>query len=698
MSSPAAAPPKKPSSGSVSSSARTGGLVLLWGAVAIAVVIGVLAAVFTGAGSKQQLLDPGAVVRWGIVIFKPVADVAMAATIGLTGLGAFVIPEGAKTARVARAGRAAAIAATVWFLATVVVGYLKYGQIAGIAFGSKGYTSQWWTNTWELEILRNPALTALGALVIAAACWWGATRISLAWMTFLGLLSLWPIALSGHAAGSADHEKAVDSLIMHLVPVTLWVGGLIGLGMLWGRLGKGAAASVRRYSTVATWCIGFVAFSGVLAATLRIRTWGEIFNSRYGLVLVAKFLCLLVLGAMGLVQRRKVIDVLERDASDTPSKALFARLAAIEIVIMGVTMGLAATLSSSAPPGGEAAQSTDPVEALTGYPAPPPFSVSEFFVQWRIEWLMTVVALLAIVQYVRWVVRLQRRGDSWPIHRTILWVLAWLLFIWSIDGGAGVYGRVMMSAHMTGHMIISMTVPILLVVGAPITLMLRAFAKRQDGTRGPREVLLSTVHSSYMQVLANPAFAGALFFLSLIAFYYTPIFDLALRTHTGHLLMNVHFLWSGYLWAWSLIGIDPGPKKWPAPVRLFILLITITAHAFFGVTMMTGTTLLAGDYFRTLNFVSDPVHDQQAAGTITWGVSELPSFILAMIVAVQWARADKIEGDRAARRAERDDDAELKAYNAHLAALSGRRPADDAGAQTKSDTVETTGSAPSTEE
>ena len=246
------------------------------------------------------------------------------------------------------------------------------------------------------------------------------------------------------------------------------------------------------------------------------------------------------------------------------------------------------------------------------------------------------------------------------------------MFIVTIDSGAGVYGRVMMSVHMAGHMVISMTVPILLVMAAPVTLMLRAWPKRSDGTRGPREVLLSVVHSRYLNVVANPAVSSALFFVSLIVFYYTPFFELALRTHTGHILMNIHFLVSGYLFAWALIGIDPGPKKWPAPLRLLVLLITITFHAFFGVAMMTGSTLLAPSFFTALHYVSDPLRDQQAAGTITWGSGEGPTFLLAMVVAAQWYRSDRIEGQRAERRAERDGDAELKAYNAYLASRGGQ--------------------------
>ena len=86
--------------------------------------------------------------------------------------------------------------------------------------------------------------------------------------------------------------------------------------------------------------------------------------------------------------------------------------------------------------------------------------------------------------------------------------------------------------------------------------------------------------------------------MSLVVFYYSPLFQLALRTHTGHLLMTAHFLLTGYLFAWVLVGVDPGPQKWAPALRLVVLFATISFHAFFGVAMISGTTLLAPDFFR----------------------------------------------------------------------------------------------------
>ena len=187
-------------------------------------------------------------------------------------------------------------------------------------------------------------------------------------------------------------------------------------------------------------------------------------------------------------------------------------------------------------------------------------------------------------------------------------------------------------------------------------------------------MVLGLVHSRFLRVLANPIVAAALFFGSLVVFYYSPLFELALRTHTGHVLMVIHFLLTGFLFAWVLIGVDPGPPKWSPSLRLLILFATISFHAFFGVALTTGTTLLAPSFFEQLHLPWHPdlLVDQHNAGAVAWGIGELPTLLLALLVAAAWIRTDAAETRRLDRQADRDDDAELKAYNARLAAAAAR--------------------------
>ena len=223
-----------------------------------------------------------------------------------------------------------------------------------------------------------------------------------------------------------------------------------------------------------------------------------------------------------------------------------------------------------------------------------------------------------------------------------------------------------------------MLVPIFLVLGAPVTLALRALVPRGDGSRGPREWLVATSQSRYAQVLAFPPVAAFLFAGSLVFFYFSPLFGLALRTHVGHELMHVHFLFSGYLFAWVLIGVDPGPLRVNHPLRLITLLAAMAFHAFFGVSLLSGGTVLEAGYFGGLGrtWGQALLTDQRLGGGVAWGIGDIPAIVMAVIIAVQWAMSDDRDARRLDRAADRDGDAELVAYNAMLGRLAkGGRPA-----------------------
>ncbi|RNI25404.1 cytochrome c oxidase assembly protein [Flexivirga caeni] len=643
--------------------------------IAIAALAGLIACAaalqFTGAADKLQLLDPGATVRWGLPLATMLFELSIALTVGLLLLGGLLMPEGAKTARRFRVGRYAAWSALSWAFFGVVSVVLGYADDAGVRVGSSGFWTGVWRWTWQLELLRNPAITALVGLAIAIACFAGAGRDGQAWLFFGALVSLWPLALVGHAAGSNDHDAAVNSLAFHLLGVALWVGGLLAILLMWPRLGKGAPDVVARFSAIATWCYAIVGLSGLLNAWIRLGGFGGL-DSRYSVIALAKVAALLALGVLGWFQRHRVVDRLRVDSSSKTGRAAFGRLAALEGLVMVVAIGLGAALSRSQPPvsGQSPLQKTDIAFSLTDFPTPAPLVTSSWFAAWRVEWLFTAVAVIALGVYLHWVWRLHRRGDKWPVARTVWWICGWACFVYFVDGAPAIYGHVVFSMHMLMHMGVSMLVPICLVRGGIVTLAMRALPKRSDGTLGPREILLAVMHSRIFGFFANPVIAATLSFGTLIAFYYSPWFYLSLTTHTGHVLMVTHFMITGYVYAYSLVGIDPGPKRWAPPIRMLVLLIAIAFHAFFGVAMMTGTTLLAPDFFSVLHlsWVPNPLVDQQRAGTVAWGAGEFPTFMFAMLIASEWYRSDRAAGERAERQAARDGDAELNAYNDYLAA------------------------------
>jgi cytochrome c oxidase assembly factor CtaG/putative copper export protein len=652
---------------------QTARLPLVLAAVAvIAVVIpaGLLGGAF--AAPAAGLSDPGAVVRWGLPVVRAIHDLAAAGTVGLLVVAATIIPEARGTHLRITAARYACASGVVWVVAGVVGLVFSFASLSGTSLTDPTFGTQLQTFVFQLEFLRVAAISCGLALVVTTGAALVRGRSGMVALAALSILAILPLSLAGHAAGSASHETAVNSLAVHLVSAVVWVGGLLALAMLRPLLGTALGVSVQRYSTLAGWCFAAVAVSGAANAWVRI---GSIANlaSGYGALVILKVVALLALGVAGWQQRSRVVG---RIAEDPLAGRLFARLAAAELVVMGAAFALGTALSRSAPPIPDTPVVTpDAAYALTGFAAPAgPLSGLGWLTVWRIDWLWLGVAMLAVALYVVGVRRMRARGDSWPVTRTIGWVLGWAIFVWATSGAPGVYGRLLFSVHMLLHMTIAMGVPILLVLGAPVTLALRTLTPRRDNTLGPRELLLGLVHSRYFAVLGNPVVASVIFFGSLVAFYFSPLFEQALRTHTGHVLMTAHFLLAGYLFVWVLVGIDPGPRRWPPLLRLVVLFATISFHAFFGVALTTGSTLLAPTFYQGLHlpWPVDLLADQRNGGAVAWAIGEFPTLVLALLVTLAWVRSDAAETTRLDRQADRDDDAELKAYNAHLAAISGR--------------------------
>jgi putative copper resistance protein D len=658
-------------------------------AVAGALVVGLLASVLaarsTGAAAPLPggLVDAGAGVRWALPLVRVVHDVAAALTLGALLLGATMVPGRTSAAsaapdepRRADALRIAVPAAFVWAAAGVAGVVLGLADAAGVPLSDPAFGGLL-PEVWSIESLRVGVISACCAFLVASVAAVARSRavtLALAAVSTFGVLVL---GLAGHAGGSADHETAVNSIAAHLLSAAVWVGGLLALLVLWHSLGDAVGIVARRYSTVALWCFVTLGVSGVMNATVRLGSLSDI-ATPYGVLLVVKTVAFVVLGAAGAWHRRVTLDRLDAAVAGAsgglPRGRLFVRLAVGESLVMGLAFGVATALARSQPPVPETEPNPSMALVLTGFPPPPAPTALSWVTAWRVEWLFLATALLALGLYVAGVVRLRRRGDRWPVLRVVAWVAGWALFAYATNGVLGIYGRVSFSWHMTLHMIEAMVVPIFLVLGAPVTLALRSLRPRRDGTLGPRELVLGLVHSPVLKVVGNPVFAAAFFFFSLVVFYWTGLFELALTTHTGHLLMTAHFVLAGYLFAWVLIGIDPGPKRWSPALRLIVLFATIAAHAFFGVAMITGTTLLGADFFTTIRlpWVPDPLADQRFGGGVAWAIGELPSLVLALVVAAQWFRSDKAESTRRDRRADRDGDAELAAYNERLAELARR--------------------------
>ncbi|BDZ48358.1 ABC transporter permease [Frondihabitans sucicola] len=583
---------------------------------------------FGGAADRLPLADPGGVVRFGLPIATLVTDLTAALAIGTLALTCFALtperPEWGRALDIASAG------SLCWTVASCVTGFFTFLSVSNVPvtpdakFGES--LAFFLTGTslglaWLVSTLLAAAVTVLCFAVR------GVTPVF--FVALLAAGALIPIAQQGHAAGTASHTAAVTALGLHIEGAAVWLGGLLGLVLLRPVIEKARLGPVlARYSSIALVCFVIVTVSGVASAEIRIGSWSEI-GSKYGLLVIAKVVALIVLGLFGVVHRRVLIARLQNRLE--ASKPTFWWFVAAELGFLGLASGIAAALARTETPVAQQAvndtAAVTPAEVLTDAVLPPEFTPLRWITAWNLDlvWLLACVFLVAV--YVAGVVRLRRRGDSWPVSRTIRWCVGLALLAYVTCGAPNVYGSYLMSAHLVTVVVAGLVVPILLVPAAPWTMALLAIAKRTDRSRGPREWLLLIVQSRVAAWLTYPPVGGILLAFSFWAALFTPLLRFTATSALGHFVLVLGLLLCGLLFAQALAGVDPVPVTAGFGVRMGLAALVAAVVVALGAWLAVTQGLLLANWFGAMG---------REWGRRRWRISSRPAWCSA---SSEWWRA-----------------------------------------------------------
>lgn len=455
-----------------------------------------------------------------------------------------------------------------------------------------------------------------------------------------------------HSSQSGSHGLAIGSLIIHLMAFSIWSGSVFALTLVDGSI---RTIALPRASSVATWSLITVITTGAISSLLRLGI-NDTWLSFYGLLITSKLI--LLLGILLIARRVRI-------------KIAPANLLKFESVLLVIVISIGAILSRFTPePSSELPY--DRARELVGITMPAEPTLMRVFFEYEADGLILGTLIFLTALYIRGVVSLVRRGDKWPVGRTISFAIGISLLDYATSGGLGLYSVFSFQYHMIAHMVLSMIAPIALVLSAPMTLALRTLPiGRTSEERGLRGWVLTLIHSRFARIWTHPVFALALFDGSLFALYFTPLFSDLMSSHFGHLLMNLHFIGVGFLFFYVIIGIDPNPRRTHHLVRMIILLAAMSIHAFFSIALMSSTTLIDGGYYEALQrpWAADLLADQELGAAIGWAMGEIPIVAALIATFIQWMRADR----REAKRADKNEQ-ELAEYNEYLRKLAERNP------------------------
>lgn len=192
---------------------------------------------------------------------------------------------------------------------------------------------------------------------------------------------------------------------------------------------------------------------------------------------------------------------------------------------------------------------------------------------------MDVLPLLALVVLVGAAalylggLRLARDRSPWPRPRTAAWMAGLLCAGVGMVGPFAALAHSSFPVHMAGHVLVGMLAPLLLVLGRPVTLALRALPVTEA------RALSRVLRSGPFRVLTHPVVAGILSIGGLWLLYTTPLFPLLHASPWLHAAVHLHVLLTGYLFTASIVGLDPDPHRASVAVRALVLIVFVAAHS-----------------------------------------------------------------------------------------------------------------------
>lgn len=541
-------------------------------------LIAVLAA-DAAAGGNLVLLDAGVIARRGAPVSAMIADFAVALALGGAMLAGWLLrDDGDRT----RAMTLVAIAAGVTTIARGASLVFSYAVATGQPVGSDRFGS-------DLSVFMGTDLGIwlVTALVLCAAATTiavtGSSAAVARTVAVVIAMVLFATAMVGHAAGDETHEVGTSTMVVHLVAFGLWLGGLAVLQLL-PATSRDNGRVVRGYSQVAMICWVALAASGVWALAVRMNTPGELLTSPYVQLGAAKAVLLIALGGIGALQRRQIATGFDEvgavGSSGRAAVRIYRQLALLELALMGLAVALAAAMSSSPPPAEVGTPEGSPASILSGYPLPAAPDLLTVLGQWRPDPMGLAVACVLLLIWWR------PRGPVRPRAASIRLLLGCVVLVLVTSGALNVYSKVLISAHLSQHVLLMVAVGALLgsITAVPAVM---------------REVLAPRWWLAAAAAAAPVA--------ALIAIYAGPLLYPAMDGHALHLALQGLALAGGVVGALAVRA-----SRRPLVVVAAPLLILLGA----GIVLVTTDILIASSWFGATgrDWLPDALADQRRGG------------------------------------------------------------------------------------
>lgn len=192
------------------------------------------------------------------------------------------------------------------------------------------------------------------------------------------------------------------------------------------------------------------------------------------------------------------------------------------------------------------------------------------------------------------------------------------------------------TAHMLQHLALTMVVPPLILLGAPLLLVL-ALAPPHIGRKITR-----LLHHPVCRALTSPVVSWFTFVVVLWGIHLSPIYNMALHDETVHVLEHGALVATAMLFWMAVVQVGYAPRPLPFAARMFYLFWAIPQGAFLGLTIYSTQRVLYAHYLVGRS-VEAALLDQHHAGAVMWIGGGALMFVAFMSTAVVWAATEREE-------------------------------------------------------
>jgi putative membrane protein len=231
--------------------------------------------------------------------------------------------------------------------------------------------------------------------------------------------------------------------------------------------------------------------------------------------------------------------------------------------------------------------------------------------------------LLVFLMYILAVGVSNRRCKPWPSSRSVFWILGVLCALSAVAGPLAHQSHVDFSAHMFSHLLLGMLAPLLMALGAPVTLLLRTIHVT------PARRISYVLKSWPVRTLSHPLAAAFLHIGGLWVLYTGDLFIAMQQSPFLHAAVHLHLFLAGYLFTVSMIYIDPTAHRCSFVFRAIVLIISSAGHG------------ILSKYIYAYPPDGVPETQAQAGGMLMYYGGDAINLILIVIFCFHWFRATR---------------------------------------------------------